>query len=295
MYLTREVLVAVNLRLLEVYRVTWKPGANFPAGGVWVGGFFTLPIKPPARNDSRAHESSFCTGKNVAKRERETESYRARPDEIRTRDIFRERFSPTWLCDCVVTLNISLTIIGKCRVSWASRVTCEILTESFLASREKVSNLSSARHSVRQKSTWQEQFKTHVGVYNRPAVSIARHSRRGREPSFRVDFCYRKSSAWPHISFFLSPWPASIRPHVCQDKHERWHGIVTSAYLLCMRVNWCQFELKLSGMANALLSLIMICFTYLLRARDTSHLFPRRFFDNIILVCDVWYFHRKSL
>lgn len=116
----------------------------------------------------------------------------------------------------------------------------------------------------------QEQFKTHVGVYNRSAVSIARHSRRGRgPPSFRVDFCYRKSSAWLHISFFLSPWPASIRPHVCQDKHERWHDIVTSAYLLCMHVNWCQFELKLSGMANALLSLTTICFTYLLRAHAT--------------------------
>ena len=70
--------------------------------------------------------------------------------------------------------------------------------------------------------TWQA-FKTSIDVYNDPTISIARHSRRGRVPSFSVDFCYRKNSAWPHISFFhrsLHP-SAHMCVCVCQDKHER--------------------------------------------------------------------------
>jgi len=92
--------VAVNLRPLEVYRALLGSGVNFPAGrvsgeGRWgLSGFFTLPITLLARNDSQAHESSFYTSKNVAKREQEMESYRAKADEIHTRNIFRQDFCP---------------------------------------------------------------------------------------------------------------------------------------------------------------------------------------------------------
>lgn len=90
MYLARKVPAAVNLRPLEVYRALpaspeqvcrERGGEEGPAGSRRVS--LPSPIKPVARNDSRAHENSFQTSgkKNLAERrnsERKMRTHRAR-------------------------------------------------------------------------------------------------------------------------------------------------------------------------------------------------------------------------
>lgn len=85
--------MAVNLRPLEVYRALLGSSERIFPREEWDldPGFFTLPIKPPARNDSRAHESSFYTGQKTWRNASEKRRVIVRGRTKFAREIFSER------------------------------------------------------------------------------------------------------------------------------------------------------------------------------------------------------------